>query len=52
MAATSARKAAHQRHDVLHKLSTGLVRDHDGLVIEDLAVAGLANPARKRAGTT
>jgi len=36
------RKAANQRNDVLHKLSTRLVHDHDGLVIEDLAVAGLA----------
>jgi len=52
MAATSDRKAAHQRHDVLHKWSTTSVHDHDRLVIEDLAVAGLANPARKRAGTT
>ncbi len=36
------RKAANQRADFLHKLSTRLVRDHDGLVIEDLAVKGLA----------
>ncbi len=35
------RKAANQRTDFLHKLSTKLVREHDGLVIEDLAVAGL-----------
>jgi len=42
VAARIDRKAANQRADVLHKLSTRLVRDHDGLVIEDLAVRGLA----------
>jgi len=35
------RKTANQRNDFLHKLSTRLVREHDGLVIEDLAVAAL-----------
>jgi len=42
IAARIDRKAANQRNDFLHKLSTRLVRDYDGLVIEDLAVAGLA----------
>ena len=31
-----------QRGDFLHKLSTGLVNNHDGLCIEDLSVKGLA----------
>jgi len=36
------RKAANQRADFLHKLSTRLVRENDGIVIEDLSVKGLA----------
>jgi len=35
-------KAANQRADFLHKLSTALVRAHEGIMIEDLAVKGLA----------
>jgi len=42
IAARIDRKATNQRADFLHKLSTRLVREYDGLVIEDLAVAGLA----------
>jgi len=40
-AARTDRKAANQRADFLHKLSTRLVQDHDGIVIEDLSVKGL-----------
>jgi len=36
------RKTANQRSDFLHKLTTELVREHDGLCIEDLSVKGLA----------
>jgi putative transposase len=32
---------ANQRGDFLHKLTTDLVRDHDGLCIEDLSLKGL-----------
>jgi putative transposase len=35
-------KTANQRSDFLHKLTTGLVRQYDGLCIEDLSVRGLA----------
>jgi putative transposase len=35
-------KTANQRSDFLHKLTTDLVRDHDGLCIEDLCLRGLA----------
>jgi putative transposase len=35
-------KVAAQRKDFLHKLTTGLVRDFDGLCIEDVCVLGLA----------
>ncbi len=31
-----------QRSDFLHKLTTDLVRDHDGLCIEDLSLKGMA----------
>lgn len=34
-------RVANQRADYLHKLSSGLVREHDGVVIEDLNVKGL-----------
>jgi putative transposase len=37
-----AQKVADQRKDFLHKLTTDLVNDHDGLCIEDLCVKGLA----------
>ena len=36
------RKVRNRRSDFLHKLSTRLVREHDGLCIEDLAVSGMA----------
>jgi putative transposase len=36
------RRIANQRGDFLHKLSTDLVRDHEGLCIEDLCIRGLA----------
>jgi len=35
-------KIADQRSDFLHKFTTGIVRDHDGVCIEDLNVKGLA----------
>jgi putative transposase len=35
-------KIRNQRNDCLHKLSTGLVRQHDLVSIEDLSVRGLA----------
>jgi putative transposase len=35
-------RTANQRGDFLHKLTTDLVADHDGLSIEDLSVRGLA----------
>jgi putative transposase len=35
-------KIANQRSDFLHKLTTKLVHDHDGICIEDLNVKGLA----------
>lgn len=35
-------KISDQRGDFLHKLTTDLVRSHDGLCIEDLSVRGLA----------
>jgi len=35
-------KIANQRCDFLHKLTTKLVHDHDGICIEDLNVKGLA----------
>jgi putative transposase len=35
-------RTANQRKDFLHKLTTALVLDHDGLCIEDLSVRGLA----------
>ncbi|MEO6808618.1 MAG: transposase [Isosphaeraceae bacterium] len=34
-------RIANQRGDFLHKLTTNLVRDHDGLCIEDLSLKGL-----------
>jgi putative transposase len=34
-------RIANQRGDFLHKLSTKLVKDHDGLCIEDLSLKGL-----------
>jgi putative transposase len=36
------RKIANQRGDFLHKLTTKLVNEHDGLCIEDLSLKGLA----------
>src|SRR5689334_15278045 len=36
------RKIANQRRDFLHKLTTDLVRNHEGICIEDLSVQGLA----------
>jgi len=42
IAARIDRKAASQRADFLHKLSTMLVSTHDGIVIEDLSIKGLA----------
>ena len=36
-------KIANQRSDFLHKLTTNLVHDHDGICIEDLNVKGLAS---------
>ena len=36
------RRTANQRADFLHKLTTGLVRKYEGIVIEDLSVKGLA----------
>lgn len=36
------RRVANQRADFLHKLSSKLVREHDGVVIEDLNVKGVA----------
>jgi putative transposase len=36
------RRVANQRADHLHKLTSGLVREHDGVVIEDLNVKGVA----------
>jgi putative transposase len=35
-------KTAEQRKDFLHKTTTQLVRDHDGICIEDLSLKGLA----------
>ena len=35
-------RTANQRRDFLHQLTTRLVRNHDGLCIEDLSVRGLA----------
>lgn len=35
-------KVANQRGDFLHKLTTKLVNDHDGICIEDLCLKGLA----------
>lgn len=35
-------RIANQRGDFLHKLTTDLVRAHDGLCIEDLSIRGLA----------
>ena len=35
-------KTGNQRSDFLHKLTTGLVRDHEAVCIEDLCVKGLA----------
>jgi len=35
-------KIANQRKDFLHKLTTKLVNEHDGLCIEDLSLRGLA----------
>jgi putative transposase len=34
-------KTANQRSDFLHKLSTQLIEDHDGICIEDLCLKGL-----------
>jgi putative transposase len=36
------RRIANQRNDFLHKMTTELVRDYDGICIEDLNVHGLA----------
>jgi putative transposase len=36
------RRTANQRADFLHKLSTGLVKRHEGIAMEDLSVRGLA----------
>lgn len=36
------RRISDQRSDFLHKLTTNLVHDHDGLCIEDLSVQGMA----------
>jgi putative transposase len=36
------RRTAHQRADFLHKLTTGLVKQYEGIAIEDLSVSGLA----------
>jgi putative transposase len=35
-------KIRNQRNDFLHKLTTSLVREHDGLCIEDLSLKGMA----------
>lgn len=35
-------KIRNQRSDFLHKLTTSLVREHDGLCIEDLSLKGMA----------
>ena len=35
-------KIAHQRADFLHKLTTDIVKNHDGICIEDLCIKGLA----------
>ena len=35
-------KTAHQRNDFLHKITTDLVRNQEGICIEDLSVKGLA----------
>jgi putative transposase len=40
--ARAQQKARDQRQDFLHKLTSKLVRDHDGICIEDLNVKGLA----------
>jgi putative transposase len=40
--ARAQQKARNQRQDFLHKLTTELVQDHDGICIEDLNVKGLA----------
>jgi putative transposase len=40
--ARAQQKAAEQRKDFLHKTTTKLVHDHDGICIEDLGVKGLA----------
>ena len=39
------RKVRASRADFLHRASTRLVRDHDAIVAEDLAVANLTRPA-------
>ncbi len=36
------RKIANQRKDFLHKLTTDIVKNHDGICIEDLCIKGLA----------
>jgi putative transposase len=39
-------RVANQRRDGLHKLTTGLVREHDTVVVEDLHVAGMLRNKR------
>ena len=39
-------RVANQRRDHLHKLTTGLVGDHDVIVVEDLNVAGMVRNKR------
>ncbi len=39
-------RVANLRRDVIHQLTTRLVRDHDVIVIEDLAVAGMLRNRR------
>jgi putative transposase len=36
------RRIANQRNDFLHKVTTKIVREHDGVCIEDLCIKGLA----------
>ncbi|MCK9876750.1 IS607 family element RNA-guided endonuclease TnpB [Frankia sp. Ag45/Mut15] len=39
-------RVAHQRHDGLHKLTTGLAKTHSVIVVEDLHVAGMVRNRR------
>ena len=45
-AARAHRKVRAARADFLHKASTGLVRDHDVIVLEDLAVTNMVRNRR------